>query len=75
VKLNPDYADAHYELGLLYEDEKRDAAAIREYQIVTRLRADFSKARYRLGRLYQKNGQAALAQKEFNAVEALKSKQ
>jgi tetratricopeptide (TPR) repeat protein len=75
VNLNPGYADAHFELGLLYEDEKQDAKAIREYEIATKLRSDLSKAHYRLGRLYQKNGQTALAQKEFQAFEVLKPKQ
>jgi tetratricopeptide (TPR) repeat protein len=75
VKLNPAHADAHYELGLLYEDEKQDTKAIYEYQLATRLRSDLSKAHYHLGRLYQKNGQPALAQKELDAFEALKAKQ
>jgi tetratricopeptide (TPR) repeat protein len=74
VQLNPAYAEAHFELGLLYEDEKLDANAIQEYQLATRLRSDLSKAHYRLGRLYQKNGQPVLAQKEFDAFEALKGK-
>jgi tetratricopeptide (TPR) repeat protein len=74
VKLNPAYADAHYELGLLYEDRKQDAKAIHEYQLAAKLRSDLSKAHYHLGRLYQKNGQPALAQKEFDAFEALKAK-
>jgi tetratricopeptide (TPR) repeat protein len=74
VKLNPAYANAHFELGLLYEDEKQDAKAIRQYELATKLRADLSKAHYRLGRLYQKNGQPALAQKEFHAFETLQAK-
>ena len=74
VQLNPSYADAHFELGLLYEDEKQDAKAIQQYQLATRLRSDLSKAHYRLGRLYQKSGQAALAQKEFHAFETLQAK-
>ena len=74
VQLNPAYADAHFELGLLYEDEKQDAKAIQQYQLATRLRSDLSKAHYRLGRLYQKSGQPALAEKEFHAFETLQAK-
>jgi tetratricopeptide (TPR) repeat protein len=74
VQLNPAYAEAHFELGLLYEDEKQDAKAIQQYQLATRLRSDLSKAHYRLGRLYQKNGQPVLAQKEFHAFETLQAK-
>jgi tetratricopeptide (TPR) repeat protein len=74
IQLNPAYADAHFELGLLYEDEQQDAKAIEQYQLATRLRSDLSKAHYRLGRLYQKNGKPALARKEFHAFEALQAK-
>ena len=74
VKLDPEMADAHFELGLLYEDEKQEAKAIHEYEIATRLRADLQKAHYHLGRLYQKSGQEALARKEFQAFESLKTK-
>ena len=75
VKLDPSYADARFELGLFYEDEKQDAKAIQEYELAIKLRPDLSKAHYHLGRLYQKNGQPARAQKELDAFEALKTKQ
>ena len=75
VKLNPKYSEAHLELGLLYDDERRDARAIGQYEAVIRLHgADLSRAHYRLGRLYQRIGQTALAKKEFDAFEALKGK-
>jgi tetratricopeptide (TPR) repeat protein len=75
VKLKPDYADAQFELGLLYEDEKQDAKAIRQYEIAIHLGGkNLAKAHYRLGRLYQQSGQAAEAQKEFDAFEALRAK-
>ena len=75
VTLDPSYADAHFELGLFYEDEKQDAKAMQEYQLAIKLRPDLSKAHYHLGRLYQKNGQPARAQKELETFEALKTKQ
>jgi tetratricopeptide (TPR) repeat protein len=75
VKLKPEYAEAQFELALLYEDEKQEAQAIRQYQIAIRLGGpSLAKAHYRLGRLYQRNGQAGQAQKEFDAFEALKGK-
>jgi protein O-mannosyl-transferase len=74
VKLNPAYTEAHYELGLLYEDGGQDAKAVQEFQLAIKTRSDFSKAHYHLGRLYQKHGQPALAQKELDAFEALKAK-
>lgn len=75
VKLNPEYAEARFELGLLYEDEGRDARAIQEYRTAIHLGGpDLPKAHYRLAQLYKKNGQPALAEKEFNAFEALKQR-
>ena len=74
VKLNPAYTEAHYELGLLYEDGGQDAKAVQEFQLAIKTRSDFSKAHYHLGRLYQQHGQPALAQKELDAFEALKAK-
>jgi tetratricopeptide (TPR) repeat protein len=74
TKLSPEWPDAHYQLGLLYEDESLQDKAIREYQVAVRLRPDLAKAHYRLGRLYEKNGQPQLAQAEFHAFEALKGR-
>ena len=70
--LNPSWADAHYQLGLLYEDESKATGAIREYRIAVRLQPDFAKAHYRLARLYEKQGNRQLAQAEIRAFEALK---
>ena len=75
MTLDPSHADAHFELGLFYEDEKQDAKAMQEYQLAIKLQPDLSKAHYHLGRLYQKNGQPGRAQKELDAFEALKTKQ
>ncbi len=74
IKLNPNLAEAHLELGLLYEDRMQDAKAISEYRAATKLRANLSNAHYRLSRLYQRNGQPALAKKELHAFEALQAK-
>lgn len=75
LKLNPGFADAHYELGLLFEDERKESEAIHEYELATQLKPDFAKAHYHLARLYQKAGRAALAQQEFRTFERLKSPQ
>ena len=74
TKLNPEWADAHYQLGLLYEDEAQPTDAIREYQVSVRLRPDLPKPHYRLARLYEKSGQPQLARAEFHTFEALKAR-
>jgi len=74
IKLNSSWADAHYQLGLLYDDETLFDEAIREYQVAVRLHPDLATAHYRLAQLYQKRGQQESAQAEFHAFEKLKSK-
>jgi tetratricopeptide (TPR) repeat protein len=72
VKLDPNFAEAHYELALLYEDQQQEVSAMREFETAVKLRPDFAKAHYRLARLYRKQGKSELAEKEYRAFEALK---
>jgi tetratricopeptide (TPR) repeat protein len=74
TKLSPEWPDAQYQLGLLYEDESLQDNAIREYQVAVRLRPDLAKAHYHLARLYEKKGQRESAQAELHAFEALKAR-
>ena len=73
INVAPAWAEAHYELGLLYEDESHPDHAVREYQLTVKLLPDFAKAHYHLARLYEKQGHLQLAQAEFHAFEALKT--
>lgn len=75
VRLKPDFAEAHFELGTLYEEEARNSQAVVEFETATNLRPSFAKAHYHLARLYQRAGRRELAQREFRAFEALKNKQ
>ena len=72
IRLNPKLADAYYQLGLLYEDQKLDAKAIPEYEAAIRLRPDLKPAHYRLARLYAAAGQSQRAEKEFQIFRSLK---
>jgi tetratricopeptide (TPR) repeat protein len=72
LEVKPDFAAAHYELGVLYEEEMRDSEAIHQYELAIHYAPDLLKAHYHLARLYQKAGHEALSQKEFQAVKALK---
>jgi tetratricopeptide (TPR) repeat protein len=73
VQLKPDFTDAHYELGVLYQDLQEDTKAIRQLEIAATLCPDMVKAHYRLGQLYKKNGRTDLARKEFSRIDALKA--
>ena len=75
VKINPAFADAHFELGLLYEDEKQDAKAIREYSTVINLEPGRSKFHYRLAGVYQRDGNSQLAAAEYRKFQVLKKQE
>ena len=49
LRINPDYADAHYNLGVAYEQQDRTDEAIREYQAALRVNPDYADAHYNLG--------------------------
>ena len=73
VKLQPDWAEAHFELGLLYEDREDYARAIAEYEAATALDPTAPKPHYRLAALYRKSGQPARAEREMRSFERLKN--
>ena len=74
VALKPDFTDAHYELGVLYQDLRENKKAIEHLEIATRQRPNFLQAHYHLARLYDKEGRADLARQEFSRIAALKGK-
>jgi tetratricopeptide (TPR) repeat protein len=71
VQLDPKFADAHYQLGLLFEDQGENAKAIREYEIAAKLDGGSKSIHYRLARLYAKNGESDLSRREFEIVQRL----
>jgi len=73
VKLRPDYSDAHYELGVLYQDLQENRKAIEQFETATKQRPNFLRAHYHLARLYDKSGKADLASQEFSRIETLKA--
>lgn len=75
AKLNPGFADAHFELGLLYEDENDDAKATREYLSAIELQPKASKFHYRLARVYQRDGTSQLAAAEYRKFRELKARE
>jgi len=72
VTLAPDFADAHFQLGLLYSDENQTAAAAREFEETVRLKPDWKAAHYHLAQLYEQQGKAELSRKEFQVFRSLK---
>lgn len=72
IKLDPHFADAHFELGRLYEDQRRENEAIEQYQLAVKDSEGLLKAHYHLARLYEKAGEKKLAQEQVKIVRTLK---
>jgi tetratricopeptide (TPR) repeat protein len=53
VKINPNYAEAHYELGVLYDEKEDHAGAAQELQKAININPNYADAHFRLGILYQ----------------------
>lgn len=68
VSESPSFAEAHYQLGIAYDQEGDAARAIAELQAAVRLKPDWKKAHYRLAQIYRASGQTALAKREYQAV-------
>lgn len=73
VALSPDFAQAHYQLGIVCEEDGDTSSAIREFEIAAKQDRTMGAAHYHLARLYQKTGRAALAAREFKAVKNLRA--
>jgi tetratricopeptide (TPR) repeat protein len=70
--LSPDWYEPHYQLGVVYEAQKRDADAIREMGRAVDIDPEFFPAHYRLAVLYKKAGRKAEAEAEAGSVRRLK---
>lgn len=74
VQDKSDFAEAHYQLGLLYQDEGLISQALEEYQAAVQFRPDLRSAHYRLAQLYAKQGRFDLARSEYEAMKKLGAK-
>jgi Tfp pilus assembly protein PilF len=71
VTEDPAFAAAHYQLGLIYQDDGLNYKAAQEFEIAIRLRPNLKSAHYHLAQIYAKEGKTKLAEREFKAVELL----
>ncbi len=72
VALDPRYADAHLQLGILYADQRRFAEAIREFQRAIALEPNLTSAHYHLAQAYTRVGEKRRAQEELQIFERLR---
>ncbi len=68
IKINPDYAIAHYNLGILLDDLKRYDEAEKEYRKAIRINPDYADAYYNLGILLKDLKRFEEAEKEYREV-------
>jgi tetratricopeptide (TPR) repeat protein len=72
ISIDPASYEAHFQLGVLYQDEQRYPEAIRELTRTISLRPDFSQAHYRLSLLYSRTHQKQLADEQLAILMQLK---
>jgi tetratricopeptide (TPR) repeat protein len=68
----PAFYEAHYELGILYQDQQKYQDAIRELNQTVALRPDFNRAHYRLVLLYSRTHQKQLADEHLAILKRIK---
>jgi tetratricopeptide (TPR) repeat protein len=68
----PDFYEAHFELGILYQDQHKYPEAIREFNRTLSLRPDFGRAHYRLFLIYSRNHQTQLANEHLAKLKQIK---
>ena len=72
VALDPNFAEAHLELGILYAARSSYPEAIAEYQSAIRLKPSLAAAHYRLAQAYARSGDKPAAQAELDLYERLR---
>jgi tetratricopeptide (TPR) repeat protein len=73
IAIDPKVAEAHLQLGILYSDQNRFAAAIREYQKALETNPELADAHYRLGQAYVHAGQKDRAQEQLQLYQQLRA--
>ncbi len=71
IKIDPNLARAHLDLGILYADSGHREEAIREFKTAARLSPDDPNPHWRLARLYQSMGNKTEANLEFQKTSSL----
>jgi tetratricopeptide (TPR) repeat protein len=54
LRIKPDYAEAHYDLGVAFEQEGRIQEAVGHFEQALRIKPDYAEAQNRLARLRER---------------------
>jgi tetratricopeptide (TPR) repeat protein len=72
IAASPDFYEAHFQLGILYQDQQKYPEAIREFEQTLTLRPDYNRAHYRLFLLYSRTNQKQLADQHLAILKQIK---
>jgi tetratricopeptide (TPR) repeat protein len=75
LALDPGLAEAHLQLGNLYSEQNKYAAAVPEYVRALELNPDLADAHYRLGQAYVRTGEKDRAQEQLQVYQKLREQQ
>ena len=73
IQLDGSFADAHLQLGILYNDERAYDKSLPEYQRALQLEPRLADAHFRLGRYYLRAGEKDKAQAELDSFKKLQA--
>jgi tetratricopeptide (TPR) repeat protein len=74
VALDPNYPEAHLQIGNLDSAQNKYKDAIPEYVRARELNPDLADAYYRLGQAYVRTGEKELAQQQFQVYQGIRQK-
>lgn len=72
VELDPNDADAHLQLGMVYDEQKQLDRAISEYRAAIQVNPKLAAAHYRLAQDYERLGEKGKAEAEFAHYDQLR---
>lgn len=71
LRINPNFADAHLQTGMLYSEQGKYEAALSEYRQAVQIDPRMEQAHYRLAQAYRLQGEAEKAKEELRIYEQL----
>ena len=73
LALDPQSADTHLQLGILYHDQRREQDAISEFEAAIRLNPDDPETHYHLAQAYLRTGDKERGEEELRVYEKLRA--
>jgi tetratricopeptide (TPR) repeat protein len=75
LTLDPKMADAHFQLGVLYQDQQKVPLAVKQFELAVKGEPENEKFHYRLAQAYKSAGNEEASAREFARYRQLRQKQ